>query len=73
MSNEREMLKKLGANIARIRNKKGLSQSELSAIADIEKATVGHIELGTRNPTIKTLFKLAKALDVSLSELVKYK
>jgi transcriptional regulator with XRE-family HTH domain len=73
MTDEMEMLKKVGRNIAGIRNKKGLSQSELSTHAEIEKATLGHIETGTRNPTIKTLYKIAKALGVSLTELVRYK
>ncbi len=73
MSDDKEMFKKVGKNIARLRKKKGMSQSELSANANIEKGTLGHIEIGTRNPTIKTLFKIAKALSVSLSELVKYK
>lgn len=71
MSDEKEMLKQLGKNIARLRTKKGLSQSELATAANIEKATLGHIELGTRNPTVKTLYKISKALGVSLIELMK--
>ena len=73
MSDEKEMLNKVGKNISRIRRKRAISQSELATIANIEKSTLGHIEIGTRNPTIRTLFKIAKALNVTLSELVRYK
>lgn len=73
MSDEQDMLKKVGRNIAGIRRKRGFSQSELSTHAEIEKATLGHIETGTQNPTLKTLYKISKALGVSLSELVRYK
>lgn len=66
-------LKEIGKNIARIRRKKGLTQLDVAAATGMEANSLGRIENGRTNPTIKTLLKLAKAMGVSLSELVKFK
>lgn len=61
----------LGANIKKIRIKKGFSQDKLSKIADITYPTIIKLESGANdNPTIKTLLKIAKALDVSIDNLL---
>ncbi|MFC1658891.1 helix-turn-helix domain-containing protein [Candidatus Omnitrophota bacterium] len=61
----------LSANIKKLRKKHGLSQEELAKKADITYSTLIKIESGANgNPTIKTLKKIADALDVSLDELV---
>jgi len=39
----------------------------------MEESNIGRIENGNTNPTAKTLLKIAKALGVSFSELVRYK
>jgi transcriptional regulator with XRE-family HTH domain len=66
-----KFLKRVGTNIARIRKEKGLSLSQLSYIADMEKANIVRIEQSQINPTIKTLWKIAKALEVEASDLIK--
>ncbi len=66
-------LKEIGKNIARIRRKKGLTQLDVAAATGMEANSLGRIENGRTNPTVRTLLKLAKALGVSLSELVKLK
>lgn len=61
----------LSENIKRIRKKKGLSQDKLSKLADVTHTTLVKIESGANdNPTIKTLKKIADALEISLDELV---
>jgi transcriptional regulator with XRE-family HTH domain len=55
-------------NLRRLRVEKGISQDDLALIAGVERAYVGHLERGTRNPTIATLEKLAIALDRHISE-----
>ena len=61
----------IGKNIKRLRQEKGISQDKLSKLADISLNTVVKIELEqSPNPTLETIQKLAKALDVSLDELV---
>jgi transcriptional regulator with XRE-family HTH domain len=62
----------IGENIKKARKKKGLSQDKLTKLADITLTTLTKIETGiNRNPTIKTLQKIAKALDISIDELVR--
>jgi len=61
----------IGKNIKRLRQEKGISQDKLSKLADISLNTVVKMELDqSPNPTLETIQKLAKALDVSLDDLV---
>jgi transcriptional regulator with XRE-family HTH domain len=61
----------IGKNIKRLRQGKGISQDKLSKLADISLNTVVKIELDqSPNPTLETIQKLAKALGVSLDDLV---
>lgn len=69
MTNEQE-LKKLGENIARFRNEKGLSQDKLALDAEIGPRTVSRIEVGKVDVKFSTLLKIAKALNVSMKDLV---
>lgn len=55
-------------NLRRLRVAKGVSQDDLALIAEIERAYVGYLERGKRNPTVITLEKLATALGVQISE-----
>lgn len=56
-------------NLRRLRVAKGLSQDELALRAGVERAYVGHLDRGTKNPTITTLDKLASALECEIMEL----
>lgn len=61
----------IGKNIKRLRREKGISQDKLSKLADISLNTVVKIELDqSPNPTLETIQKLARALNISLDELV---
>lgn len=69
MSNE---ISTIAKNIKKIRKKKGISQDKLSKLAEVAYNTIIKIESGAiQNPTIETVQKIAKALDVSLDELTK--
>lgn len=57
-------------NLRRLRVAKGISQDALALDAGIERAYVGRLESGDRNPTIVTLAKISDALEVHVSELV---
>ena len=50
---------------------KGLSQERLAEIASIHPTHVGLIERGRRNPSIEVAYKLAAALGMNLSQLIK--
>ncbi|WP_083962676.1 helix-turn-helix domain-containing protein [Thermodesulfovibrio thiophilus] len=62
----------IGKNIKRLRKQKGLSQDRLSKLANLSYNTVIKLELGgITNPSIDTLQKLAKALNVSVDDLLR--
>lgn len=62
----------IGKNIKRLRQEKGLSQDKLSKLADLSLNTVVKIELDDNpNPTIETVQRIAKALEVSVDDLLK--
>lgn len=58
--------------VKRLREKTGLSQEKLARLADVSNNTIINIEAGKQgNPTIETLKKIAKALEVSVDTLLK--
>ena len=63
---------KIGKNIKKLRQAKDLSQDCLSKLADVSYNSIIKLETGgITNPTIETLQKIAKALDVSVDDLIK--
>ena len=63
----------LSKKLKKLRKQKGLSQDRLAKLADVANNTIIKIEQGENiNPTLDTLKKIAKALDVGLDELTGY-
>ena len=61
----------LARNLKKLREKKGLSQDQLAKLADVANNTIIKIEQGmNENPTLDTLKKIAKALDISVDKLI---
>jgi transcriptional regulator with XRE-family HTH domain len=60
----------VGANLRRLRVKRGLSLERLARVSGVSRAMLGQIELGKSTPTINVLWKVAQALDVSFSTLL---
>lgn len=60
----------VGNVIADFRKRKGVSQEVLSGLADIGRTHLSAIELGSRKPTLETLYRIAVALDVKMSDIV---
>ena len=67
---EVEYIKEIGSKIVSIRKEKNLSSLELSFLCEMEKPNLIRIEKGRTNPTIKTLLKICKALQVDLKEII---
>ena len=63
--------KKLGANMKRIRLAKQMSQGDICRKLGVVRSYISNIENGNKNPTLLTITKLAKALGVSVDELLK--
>ena len=64
--------KTISENIKKIRTKLGLTQDDLSRKADIKYSTLMKVESGVVNkPSVQTMAKIAKALGVSIEDLIK--
>jgi DNA-binding XRE family transcriptional regulator len=59
---------KIGNRIKELRIEKKLTQEELAWEADVDRTYMNHVENGRKNISIKSLEKIIKALDVSISE-----
>ena len=66
-----DMRKLVGRNAKRCRLKKGLTQEEFAEVSGFSQQYISSLEQGHRNPTIITLYELARALGVSHVELVR--
>lgn len=65
------MLRTLGENIKKERIEKELSQEQLAEETGLHRTYISQLERGLRNPTITTLSKITKVLNVSLDALIK--
>jgi Predicted transcriptional regulators len=65
-----DMRRLVAQNVKRIRLEKGLTQEQFSEISGFSQQYVSGLETGRRNPTIVTLYELAKALGVSHMDLL---
>ncbi|WP_427180045.1 helix-turn-helix domain-containing protein [Paenibacillus sp. TC-CSREp1] len=60
----------IGESIRLLRLQKGYSQEQLALQAGVNTSHLGQIERGDKNPTIKTLNKIATGLDTTLEHLM---
>ena len=63
--------KTLGANVRRIRRARRLTQEELAFSAEVDLTYMGGIERGRRNPSLLVMARIADALSVKLTDLLK--
>lgn len=63
---------KLGKNLKRIRKEKGITQEKLEELSGLDRGYISGVERGVRNPSIKNIEKLAKALKISVSDLTNF-
>lgn len=64
-------VKKFGKKVREIRLEKKLSQCKLAKTLGVHPTYISGIERGLRNPSLITLEKIAKALNVKIDELIK--
>lgn len=60
----------VGRIIRDIRQKKGLTQEVLSGLAGLSRSHLAEIESGRTKANVDTLWKIAEALEMNLSELI---
>lgn len=67
---ETQTIKKIAFNIKVERMRKNLTQFQLAEKIGVHEKYIGQIESGRQNITIKTLIKLANALNIDLKKIV---
>lgn len=60
----------VGNNVKRLRTAAGLTQAALAERLEVDRAYVSGLEQGARNPTVVTLWHVARALGVSVATLL---
>ena len=66
-----DIVKKLGQNLKEIRLDKGLSQGKLAKKLGVDPSYISQIERGLGNMSLKKIERLAKALEVTIEQLIK--
>ena len=61
----------LGEAIRRTRLERGISQESLALLADVDRSYIGRVERGDNNVAVLTLVKVARALEVSVCDLMR--
>jgi transcriptional regulator with XRE-family HTH domain len=62
--------RQMGKRIQALRKKLNLSRQQLAERADVSREYIRKLEAGGYDPTVGTLQRIAKALGVSLAELI---
>ena len=71
MNSEKEILVKFGEKVRNIRKEKGLSQEQLAFKAGLHRTYIGMIERAEKNITLINIEKIASALEIKISILLK--
>jgi transcriptional regulator with XRE-family HTH domain len=61
----------LVASLKEVREKCGISQSQLARLSGVSRPMINHLESGIRNPTVIVVHALASALQVDLAKLIR--
>jgi transcriptional regulator with XRE-family HTH domain len=67
-----DILKHFGSRLKVLRQEKGLTQEEFAKNCGLHKNYIGMVERGERNPSLLNLEVIAKGLEMSLSDLLKF-
>jgi len=65
-----EIEKAFGEVLKRERNNKSFSQEELAHLSDLDRTYISMLERGKRQPSLKTIFMLASALNTLPSDMM---
>lgn len=72
LQTERQFFVALGKRISELRNAKGFTQEKLADETGLDRVAIAYIETGKREPKVKSIYKITKALDISLSDFFKF-
>jgi transcriptional regulator with XRE-family HTH domain len=61
---------RLAANLKRMREARDLSQKALAEHSGVPRPTIAHLEAGQANPTLSVVLRVARALGITIDQLV---
>ena len=64
------LLRSVGARVRKCREQREWTQEDLAERAELDRSYIAGIEAGLRNPSIKAVAKIARGLELTLSELL---
>lgn len=67
-----DILKKFGSRVKHLRKEQKMTQDEFANLCDLHKNYIGMIERGERNPSLINIEIIAKAFEVTISELMEF-
>jgi transcriptional regulator with XRE-family HTH domain len=65
-----ELEKAFGGALRELRNQRGLSQESLGFEAELARNYISQLELGNKSPSLRTIFKLCKVLEVNPASIL---
>ena len=63
---------KLTTRIHELRKARGMQQAELAALVGVRRETIGHLENGKYNPSLKLAMDIAKVFDLPVEEIFRF-
>jgi len=69
MARKKDILKRFGARVRKLRLEMDLSQEKFAAKCKLDRTYIGSVERGERNIAIRNIEKIAKTLGISISDL----
>ena len=66
-----DLVEAFGRNVKSARERRNLTQEDLEGLTGLRRSYISDLERGTRNPTVRSLERLAAALKVPPAELVR--
>ncbi len=70
MKTETRAIKKFGRRLRELRQSKHWSQEYLAAELDVDRSYISGLELGSRNPTLKTIARISSIFRLSIAEFM---
>jgi transcriptional regulator with XRE-family HTH domain len=67
-----QILKQFGERVREERLKKNLSQEDLADKAGLHRTYIGMVERAEKNITLRNIYKIAAALEIKITELLKF-
>ena len=65
-----ELEKAFGSALRELRNQRALSQEALAFEAELARNYISQLELGSKSPSLRTIFKLCKVLETSPASMI---